>query len=129
MLEFLILAALRAALATSAHARAALVDAGTRRPRDRDRAARRGAERGGGIGFTSPRTATTPSNARVNQGLVRRGEGGVLKNSLERRRRPAPRVQPRLEGALLELRVVGRVLGLAPRRLVARPERAQVVLD
>ena len=39
-----------AALATSAHARAALVDAGTRRPRDRDRAARRGAERGGGAG-------------------------------------------------------------------------------
>ncbi len=71
------------------------------------------------LATTSPRTATAPVGARVNQGLVRRGEGGVLKNSLERRRRPAPRVQPRLERALLELRVVGRVLGLASRRLVA----------
>ena len=86
-----------------------------------------GAERGGGVGFTS-QNRNSAVDARVNQGLVRRGGGGVLKNSLERRRRPAPRVQPRLERALLELGVVRGVLGFPSRRLVAGAESPQVVL-
>ena len=76
------------------------------------------APRGVGVLGLRAYNRNNAADARVNQGLVRRGGRGV-KNSLERRRRPAPRVEARFEGALLELGVVGRVLGLAPRRLVA----------